>query len=196
MTPYDWSADPDRSALEHVEPQRGRPSGESVVPAAERPLHRDAAEGVIPPTGPRLDGPPDVGETASTTRPGQQPPDALADAPLVTEPPVVTPTLVVPVASSPDVESVRAALADHPARGAHAAPARAPYYERLLDLQHIHLRTWQRALFAEGSIFVAVFLALADVASAWLIPLLPITVGLIVKGHDVLAGWLERWARR
>jgi hypothetical protein len=35
-------------------------------------------------------------------------------------------------------------------------------------------------------------LALADLASAWSILVLPVVVGVVVKAHDVLAGLLTR----
>jgi hypothetical protein len=55
----------------------------------------------------------------------------------------------------------------------------------------VHPNSWQRALFFEGSIAIAAVLVLADLASAWLLVLLPAVVAVVVKAHDVLVGWLR-----
>jgi hypothetical protein len=65
-----------------------------------------------------------------------------------------------------------------------------PLYWRLLRLKHVQPSSWQRAAFFEGSLVVAGVLVLADLASAWLLIVLPVAVALIVKAHDVYAGWL------
>jgi membrane associated rhomboid family serine protease len=72
------------------------------------------------------------------------------------------------------------------------APAgpRLPLYCRLLHLRHVRPSTWQRALLAEGALAAAVLLALADLASAWALLVLPVAVAAVVKVHDVLAGQL------
>lgn len=67
-----------------------------------------------------------------------------------------------------------------------------PVYARLLHLQHIRPSGMQRALLGEGSVAVAALIALADLASAWLLVVLPLTVALVVKAHDVVAGQLRR----
>jgi hypothetical protein len=64
-------------------------------------------------------------------------------------------------------------------------------YWRLLQLRHVQPNSWQRAAFVEGSVAVAVVLVLADLATAWLIVALPVVVALVVKGQDVLVGWLR-----
>jgi hypothetical protein len=66
-----------------------------------------------------------------------------------------------------------------------------PFYPKLLQLRHVHPNAWQRAFLGEGMILVAVLLALADLASAWAIVVLPVLVGLVVKAHDLLAGALK-----
>jgi hypothetical protein len=38
---------------------------------------------------------------------------------------------------------------------------------------------------------LGVLLAMADLASAWSIVVLPLAVGVIVKAHDLLAGYLK-----
>jgi hypothetical protein len=66
-----------------------------------------------------------------------------------------------------------------------------PLYWRVLRLRHVRPNSWQRALFFEGSLAVAVVLVLADLASAWLLLVLPAAVAAVVKGNDVLVGWLR-----
>ncbi|MCW2669971.1 MAG: hypothetical protein QOJ48_1861 [Frankiales bacterium] len=67
-----------------------------------------------------------------------------------------------------------------------------PLYPRLLRLQNVHPNAWQRALLGEGMAVVGVLLALADLASAWSIVVLPVAVALVVKAHDVVSGLLAR----
>jgi hypothetical protein len=68
---------------------------------------------------------------------------------------------------------------------------RRPLYPRLLRLRHVHPNAWQRALLGEGALALAVLLALADLATSWLILILPLAVAAVVKAHDLLAGRLE-----
>jgi hypothetical protein len=56
----------------------------------------------------------------------------------------------------------------------------------------VHPNAWQRAVLGEGMIVLGGLLALADVASAWSMLVLPVAVGAVVKAHDVIAGWLPR----
>jgi hypothetical protein len=81
---------------------------------------------------------------------------------------------------------------------AHTAPdvqrgkaAKTPFYPQLLRLKNVHPNAWQRALFGEGMALIGVLLAMADLASAWSILVLPVAVAVIVKCHDVLAGLLR-----
>ena len=69
--------------------------------------------------------------------------------------------------------------------------AKAPFYPQLLRLKNIHPNAWQRAFLGEGMALFGVLLSMADLASAWSILVLPVAVGVIVKGHDVLAGVLR-----
>src|SRR3712207_8498926 len=46
-------------------------------------------------------------------------------------------------------------------------------FRSLLHLQHVHPTAVQRALLGEGTLFVAVLLTLADLASAWTLVALP-----------------------
>ena len=66
-----------------------------------------------------------------------------------------------------------------------------PLYWRALRLQHLRPNGWQRAVLVEGVLALAVVLVLADVATAWTLLVLPLASGLLVKGHDVLAGLLR-----
>jgi hypothetical protein len=65
-----------------------------------------------------------------------------------------------------------------------------PLYWRMLRLRHVRPNGWQRAILVEGVTAVAVTLVLADVASAWTLVVLPVAAALVVKGHDLVAGWL------
>lgn len=67
-----------------------------------------------------------------------------------------------------------------------------PLYPRLLHLQHIHPNAWQRAALGEGMAGVGALLAMADLASAWSVVVLPVAVAAVVKAHDLLAGYLRR----
>ncbi|HUR13884.1 MAG TPA: hypothetical protein VM097_05265 [Mycobacteriales bacterium] len=66
-----------------------------------------------------------------------------------------------------------------------------PLYPKLLRLKNVHPNAWQRAVLGEGMALLGALLALADVASAWSIVVLPVAVGAVVKAHDVLAGHLR-----
>jgi len=77
-----------------------------------------------------------------------------------------------------------------PADSAPAKKPQRPLYPRLLRLRHIAPNGWQRALLGEGALAVAVLLVLADLASAWVLLVLPLAVAVVVKAHDVLAGAL------
>jgi hypothetical protein len=101
-------------------------------------------------------------------QPLQQEPSAAAPPPAATPSPAAAADVV------PDDEQPRRAL-----------------YPRLLGLRHLRLRAWQRGLFAEGTLVVAVLLVLADLVSAWTLVVLPLAVALLVKAHDVLAGLLR-----
>ena len=67
-----------------------------------------------------------------------------------------------------------------------------PLYPTLLHLQHVHPNAWQRAVLGEGMAVVGGIAALADLASAWSVVVLPVAVAVVVKAHDVLAGLLGR----
>ena len=67
-----------------------------------------------------------------------------------------------------------------------------PLYVRVLRLRHLRLPTWLRVVLAEGSLVLGLLLAFAEVASAWVIVVLPLTVAVMVKFHDLLQGALLR----
>jgi len=71
-----------------------------------------------------------------------------------------------------------------------------PFYPQLLRLKHVHPNAWQRAVLGEGMILAGGLLALADVASAWSMLVLPAAVAVVVKAHDLLAGHLDGAADR
>ncbi|MGF7233817.1 MAG: hypothetical protein ACQSGP_02485, partial [Frankia sp.] len=96
--------------------------------------------------------------------------------------------------SGPAVRAAGAHGADHHAGrdpGLATAPNQvASMYVRALRLRTIVPTGWRRGVVAEGSLVLALFLALADLASAWVIVVLPIAVALMVKYNDVIAGLL------
>jgi hypothetical protein len=72
-----------------------------------------------------------------------------------------------------------------------ANPVRTPLYCRLLRLRNVRPSGWQRALFVDLPVAVAVILVLSDSASAWTVLVLPLAVAAVVKAHDVIAGVLR-----
>jgi hypothetical protein len=66
-----------------------------------------------------------------------------------------------------------------------------PFLPRLLRLRMLQLRAWQRAVLGEVLAVIGLLLGAADLASYWLIPLLPLTSTAVVLFHDRLAlvGW-------
>ena len=78
-----------------------------------------------------------------------------------------------------------------PVPGTTPVPAAPPMYWRVLRLSAVRPNGWQRAALVEGVIGISVILALADVASAWTIVVLPLVAMAIVKAHDYLAGLLD-----
>ena len=67
-------------------------------------------------------------------------------------------------------------------------------YPSLLRLRHVQPNAWQRAVLGEGSILAGCLLALADVATAWAVVVVPVVVAVVVKGYDQVAGQLGRRA--
>jgi hypothetical protein len=65
-------------------------------------------------------------------------------------------------------------------------------YARLLRLRHIQLGQVTSFVLFEGSILVAVLLALADLVDPWAVAVIPVAVAIMVKLNDVVAGVLAR----
>jgi hypothetical protein len=65
-------------------------------------------------------------------------------------------------------------------------------YARLLRLHHLNPGFYLSLLLFEGSIGVAILLALADVIDAWGVLVVPVSVAVMVKLNDVVAGLLAR----
>jgi hypothetical protein len=58
-------------------------------------------------------------------------------------------------------------------------------YERLLRLQHLRLRPWQREALTWGVLVLGTLLAMTGLVSPWVILLLPLLVSAAVKLHDL-----------
>ena len=67
-----------------------------------------------------------------------------------------------------------------------------PLYPRLLQLKNVHPNAWQRAVLGEGMAVLGALLVMADLASGWSILVLPLAMAVVVKSHDVLAGFLAQ----
>ena len=65
-------------------------------------------------------------------------------------------------------------------------------YARLLRLRHIRLGPLASFVLFEGSILVAVLLALAELVEGWGVLVSPVAVASMVKLNDVVAGVLNR----
>jgi hypothetical protein len=65
-------------------------------------------------------------------------------------------------------------------------------YARLLRLRHIRLGPLTSFVLFEGSILVAVLLALAELVEGWGVLVIPVAVAIMVKLNDVVAGVLNR----
>ena len=92
----------------------------------------------------------------------------------------------------PSAERRSGVLAGHPpTTSGGPVPAAPPMYWRVLRLSAVRPNGWQRAVLVEGVVGISIVLALADVASAWTIVVLPLVAMGIVKAHDYLAGLLD-----
>jgi hypothetical protein len=67
-----------------------------------------------------------------------------------------------------------------------------PIYLRMLRVRHLRPGPLLTLVLFEGSCFMGVLLALADVVTPWGMLLLPATVAALVKFNDVIAGALTR----
>ena len=67
-----------------------------------------------------------------------------------------------------------------------------PMYARMLGLQHLAPSGFLCFVFLEGAVVLGILLALAELVSWWGVLVLPLTVALMVKLNDVVAGALSR----
>jgi len=71
-------------------------------------------------------------------------------------------------------------------------PGDQPMYARLLRLRHVSPSGFLCFVFLEGAVALGILLALAELVSWWGVLMLPITVAVMVKLNDVVAGALTR----
>jgi hypothetical protein len=67
-----------------------------------------------------------------------------------------------------------------------------PLYARMLGLKNLTPSGFLCFVFLEGAIVLGILLALAELVSWWGVLVLPITVAMMVKLNDVVAGMLAR----
>jgi hypothetical protein len=67
-----------------------------------------------------------------------------------------------------------------------------PLYARMLGLRHLSPGGLLCFVFLEGAIALGILLALAELVSWWGVIILPVTVALMVKLNDVIAGSVTR----
>lgn len=72
---------------------------------------------------------------------------------------------------------------------------RRPVYARVLRLRHIRPSPVLCFVFFEGSLALAILLALTEIVSWWVVIVLPVLVAVMVKLNDVVAGAGRRGAR-
>lgn len=72
---------------------------------------------------------------------------------------------------------------------------RRPVYARVLRLRYIRPSAVLCFVFFEGSLALAVLLALTEFVSWWVVIVLPVLVAVMVKLNDVVAGAGRRGAR-
>ncbi|WP_117215915.1 hypothetical protein, partial [Allorhizocola rhizosphaerae] len=66
--------------------------------------------------------------------------------------------------------------------------AQRPMYARTLGLQYLRPSSLVSFVFFEGSIALAVLLALAELAQWWIVAVLPLSIAAMVKLNDIIAG--------
>lgn len=69
---------------------------------------------------------------------------------------------------------------------------KAPYYARILRLQHLRPGGFACFVFFEGSVALAVLLAFAELVSWWAVVVVPVTAAAMVKLNDYVAGKLRQ----
>lgn len=67
-----------------------------------------------------------------------------------------------------------------------------PLYARMLGLEHLAPSGFLCFVFLEGAVALGILLALAELVSWWGVLVLPLTVAVMVKLNDVVAGALTR----
>jgi len=67
-----------------------------------------------------------------------------------------------------------------------------PLYARMLGLRHLSPGGLLCFVFLEGAIALGILLALAELVSWWGVMILPVTVAVMVKLNDVIAGSVTR----
>lgn len=72
---------------------------------------------------------------------------------------------------------------------------RRPWYSRALRLRHLYLSPAWCVVFFEGALALGVLMALTELVSWWVVPVLPLTVAAMVKLNDMVAGAAERGGR-
>lgn len=71
-----------------------------------------------------------------------------------------------------------------------------PMYARALGLRHLHPGGMLCFAYLEGSVALSLLLALAELVSWWVVLILPVSVALMVKVNDWVAGAVARAAAR
>ncbi|MQM28178.1 hypothetical protein [Glycomyces albidus] len=69
---------------------------------------------------------------------------------------------------------------------------RRPWYSRALGIRHLYLSNVMCVLLFEGSVALAVLMALTELVSWWVVLILPLAVAAMVKLNDFVAGALNR----
>ncbi|GAA2302243.1 hypothetical protein GCM10009853_068510 [Glycomyces scopariae] len=69
---------------------------------------------------------------------------------------------------------------------------RRPWYARALGIRHLYLSNVMCVLLFEGSVALAVLMALTELVSWWVVLILPLTVAAMVKLNDLVAGAQNR----
>ena len=77
-------------------------------------------------------------------------------------------------------------------RSRRAESLQQPFYARALRLRHLAPSGLLCFVFLEGAVALGVLLALAELVSWWGVLALPVTVALMVKFNDLVAGALSR----
>jgi hypothetical protein len=67
-----------------------------------------------------------------------------------------------------------------------------PLYARMLNLQHLFPSGFLCFVFLEGAVALGILLALAELVSWWGVLVLPLSVAVMVKLNDVIAGTMTR----